>query len=61
MLLKCVKRTVEKPYGLAALGLLSGFLGGYLTRLPRIEDPALIKYLRSQQMRRLAFRSSLWS
>jgi poly-beta-1,6-N-acetyl-D-glucosamine synthase len=60
MLVKCLKRMIEPPYGLAAIGLLSGFLSGYLRRLPRIDDPALIQYLRSQQMRRLAFRSSLW-
>ena len=61
MLFKCFKRTFEPPYGVAALGLFGGFFGSYLKRAPRVDDRALIKYLRAQQMRRLAFRSSLWS
>lgn len=61
MLVKCAKRMFQPPYGIAALGLLGGFFGGYLKRLPQVDDRALIKYLRSQQMRRLAFRNSLWT
>ncbi|MGA2863544.1 MAG: glycosyltransferase family A protein [Verrucomicrobiota bacterium] len=60
MLLKCMKRLLEKPYGTAAVGLLSGFLVGYLKRAPRVEDKALIRYVRRQQMNRLLFRQSLW-
>lgn len=60
MLLKCVKRLFERPYGLAALGLLSGFLGGYIKRAPRVQDEALIRYVRRQQINRLLLRQSLW-
>jgi hypothetical protein len=59
--LKCVKRMFERPYGLAALGLLSGFVGGYFKRAPQVPDKPLIRYLRQQQMNRLMFRQSLWS
>jgi glycosyltransferase involved in cell wall biosynthesis len=61
MLLKCFKRTFQKPYGLAGLGLLVGFSAGYLDRLPHVPDPDLIRYLRRQQMNRLLGKPSLWS
>ena len=61
MLLKCFKRVFQKPYGLAGLGLLSGFSAGYLGRLPQVPDPDLIRYLRRQQMNRLLGRDSLWT
>ena len=61
MLLKCVKRTFGPPYGLAALGLFSGFCAGYLRHLPQVPDPELIRYLRRQQMNRLLGRDSLWT
>jgi len=61
MLLKCAKRVIEKPYGIAALGLMTGFVGGYFKRAPQVPDRELIRYLRQQQMKRLMFRESLWS
>ena len=61
MLLKCVKRVFQPPYGLAALGLFSGFCAGYLKRLPQVPAPDLVRYLRSQQMNRLLGKPSLWS
>jgi biofilm PGA synthesis N-glycosyltransferase PgaC len=61
MLLKCVKRVFEKPYGVAALGLLTGFIGGYFKGAPQVADKQLIRYLRQQQMNRLMLRDSLWS
>ena len=60
MLLKCFKRTFESPYGLAALGLFTGFFGGYLGAVQKVPDPALIRYLRRQQLNRLFGRQSLW-
>jgi glycosyltransferase involved in cell wall biosynthesis len=60
MLLKCAKRLFEKPVGVAAFGLLSGFVGGYLQRVPRVKDRALIAYLRRQQINRLLLQDSLW-
>ena len=61
MLLKCFKRIFQAPYGLAALGLFSGFCAGYLKRIPQVPDPDLVRYLRSQQMNRLLGKQSLWS
>jgi glycosyltransferase involved in cell wall biosynthesis len=61
MLLKCAKRVFDPPYGLAALGLLTGFWSSYLKRIPQVQDPALIRYLRRQQVNRLLGKQSLWS
>lgn len=61
MLCKCLKRTLQKPYGVAAAGLLFGFVAGYLKREPQVNDPALIKYVRLQQINRLLGKQSLWS
>jgi glycosyltransferase involved in cell wall biosynthesis len=61
MLCKCLSRLREKPYGVVPAALWYGFLSGYFKRMPRVEDRALIKYFRDQQMRRLTLRSSLWT
>jgi len=61
VILKCVSRLKSKPYGIAALGLFTGYLGGYLQRAPMVGDQRLIRYVRDQQMRRLLNRESLWT
>jgi poly-beta-1,6-N-acetyl-D-glucosamine synthase len=60
MAVKCLKRTGKRPLVTAALGLACGFLSGYWKGVPRVNDPALIKYFRRHQLRRLFFRESLW-
>ena len=60
MLTKCGKRIFEKPYGVQAIGLAYGFLSGYVRRLPRASDAGLVRFIRSQQLRRLTFRDSIW-
>jgi biofilm PGA synthesis N-glycosyltransferase PgaC len=61
MLLKSVKRMAEKPYIIGGCALLFGFVKGYVKRIPQVEDKALIKYFREQQIDRLLGRKSLWS
>ena len=61
MLLKCLSRLKNRPYGIAALGLFAGYLSGYLRGVPMVEDKQLIQYVRQQQMRRLLNRESLWT
>ena len=61
MFLKCAKRMAARPYFVSGFGLLFGFLKGYVKRVPQVEDKALIKYLRQQQINRLLGRKSLWS
>jgi glycosyltransferase involved in cell wall biosynthesis len=57
---KCAKRALACPYGVVALGLLVGFLSGYIRRVPQVADGPLIRYVRQQQMRKLLFKDSLW-
>lgn len=60
MFTKCLKRLIARPYVLGSVGLMCGFLSGYLSKTPQVADPALIDYLRKQQVRRLLFQSSVW-
>jgi poly-beta-1,6-N-acetyl-D-glucosamine synthase len=60
MVLKCARRLLQRPYGIAAAGLFSGFCDGYLRKVPQVDDAALIRYLRRQQINRLLFRQSIW-
>lgn len=61
MFLKCIRRLVEKPYLVGGAALWFGFVKGYVKRIPQVEDKALIRYFRQQQMNRLLGRKSLWS
>lgn len=60
MLAKCAKRLFRKPYVLEAAGLASGFLSGYINRLPQSADAETRRYLRQQQVRRLFMRPSIY-
>lgn len=60
MLAKCLKRVFDRPYFLSAAGLAFGFVGGYVRRIPRVEDSALTRYIRAQQIRKLTLRPSIW-
>jgi hypothetical protein len=60
MLLKCARRMAERPFLIGGCGLLFGYVKGYVTGVPRIEDAAVISYFRKQQMNRLMRRKSLW-
>lgn len=59
MACKCLKRTLRQ-LDLNGLGLWCGYMKGFLHRIPRVADPSMIKYLRSQQWRALTFRSNIW-
>lgn len=60
MFTKCLKRLIQKPYLIGSMGLMYGFLSGYVKKVPQISDPMLIKYIRKQQIRRLLLRESIW-
>lgn len=60
MLAKCIYRFHRKPYIIGSVGLLYGFLRGYLKRIPQVNDPAMIRYLRRQQLGRLFGRETVW-
>ena len=60
MAAKCLKRLVAPPSLVASAGLACGYASGYLKCFPRIEDPALTRYIRAQQIRKLTLRPSIW-
>jgi poly-beta-1,6-N-acetyl-D-glucosamine synthase len=60
MLLKCVVNIPTKPFVVGSVGLFCGFMKGYLSRPPQIDDKETVAYLRQQQIRRLTFRPSIW-
>lgn len=60
MMLKCARRLLRRPWGVAGLGLLAGYLRGYLRKLPQVPDAATISYLRREQLNFLSGRRSLW-
>jgi len=55
-----VLRMFRTPYFLGSAGLLYGFISGYLKRIPQVDDPRLIRYLREQQVRRLLGKETIW-
>ena len=61
MVCKCAKRLLQKPFGIAGVGLLFGFASGYLERIPQLPDRELVRFIRREQLRKLTFRRSLWT
>ena len=60
MLGKFFRRLAVRPPVIGALALMYGYVTGYLKRIPQVDDPAAIAYLRKQQLNRLAGRASIW-
>ncbi len=60
MLAKCLKRLLHRPFLVDAVGLFYGFVTGYLGGIPQLDDAALIRYVRQQQVRRLLLQESIW-
>jgi poly-beta-1,6-N-acetyl-D-glucosamine synthase len=60
MLGKIVRRLAVKPPVVGALALMYGYVTGYLKRIPQVDDPVAIAYLRRQQLNRLSGRASIW-
>jgi hypothetical protein len=60
MIFKCIKRIFQKPYLIPSIGLIYGFISGYLNKVDQIDDKELIRYLRKQQLNRILFKKSIW-
>ena len=60
LLAKCVRRMFRYPYVFGSAAHLYGYLSGYWSKLPQVDDPALIRYIRHQQVQRLLGRPSIW-
>ena len=57
---KCLYRLPRKPYVIGSLGHLYGFVRGYVKQVPRVQDRAMVRYLREQQLRRLRGQETIW-
>jgi glycosyltransferase involved in cell wall biosynthesis len=57
---KCLKRMFQKPYVIKSVAHLYGYVSGYTRKIPRIGNEKLIRYIRTQQLRRLLFRKTDW-
>jgi glycosyltransferase involved in cell wall biosynthesis len=60
MLGKCIRRFARKPYIIGSAGLMYGFVTGYLQRIPQVNDPDTITYLRAQQVGRITGGETIW-
>jgi len=60
MFSKCIRRLFQKPFLLGSVGLMYGFVSGYIKNIPQVDDRATIVYLRQQQMNRLFRRQTIW-
>lgn len=57
---KSVARLPKRPYIFGSLALLYGYLAAYFEGIPRVNDPALIQYLRRQQLAKLTGKETIW-
>ena len=57
---KAMVRLPRRPYVLGSIALVYGYAAACLQGIPRVNDPALIKYLRQQQLARLTGRKTIW-
>jgi biofilm PGA synthesis N-glycosyltransferase PgaC len=53
-------RLVQRPYVIGSTALFYGFISGYWKRVPQVNDPETINYLRRQQLSRLWGRETIW-
>jgi glycosyltransferase involved in cell wall biosynthesis len=57
---KSMVRVVRWPYVLGSCALVYGYITAYLQRIPQVNDPELIRYLRRQQLGRLFGGETIW-
>jgi len=57
---KCAARLFRYPYVLGSCALLYGYLGSAWKGIGQVDDPKMIRYLRSQQLARLCGRETIW-
>jgi biofilm PGA synthesis N-glycosyltransferase PgaC len=61
LLASCIRRLAYKPYVKHSAGLLWGYAQGYLKDVPQVNDPALIRFVRREQLKRLMGRQTVWN
>jgi poly-beta-1,6-N-acetyl-D-glucosamine synthase len=60
LIAKWTSRLVRKPYIVTSLGMMYGYFSALFQRMPRVDDPALIQYIRRQQLARLFGGETIW-
>lgn len=60
LLAKWASRLARRPYVLSSLGLMYGYFAALTQRMPRVDDPEVIKYIRRQQIARLFGQETIW-
>ena len=55
MLARGVRRMADRPFVLGGIALLWGYVGDWLCRRERVDDPMAIRFLRQSQLRRLGW------
>lgn len=60
LLASCMYRLVKRPFVLGSCAIAYGYVKGYVSGIPRVADPPLIKYVRNQQLRRLCRMETIW-
>lgn len=60
MAAKCIRRIVRKPVLVSSAALAYGYCAAWLSGERQVEDRALIRYVRAEQLKRLFGRSSIW-
>jgi poly-beta-1,6-N-acetyl-D-glucosamine synthase len=56
----CVARLIRKPYVVGSVAICFGFIKAHYLRMPRVKDKRFVKYLRTQQLRRLCGLDTIW-
>jgi glycosyltransferase involved in cell wall biosynthesis len=57
---KSIVRLLRWPYFVGSFALVYGYISASIQRIPRVNDPELIRYLRQQQLARLFGGETIW-
>lgn len=57
---KSIVRLRRRPYVLGSCALVCGYVSAAIHRIPRVDDPSVIRYLRQQQLARLFGGETIW-
>jgi len=61
ILARSLKAAGTKPYLKKSAGLMWGFILGYIKGIKKVDDKALIRYTRQQQIKKLLLQKSIWN
>jgi poly-beta-1,6-N-acetyl-D-glucosamine synthase len=60
ILARCIYRLADRPYAVRSIGIIYGFVRAHLTSAPRVSEAAFIRFVRSEQIKRLMGQESIW-